>query len=1013
MNLKKTILCLFACLTFLPLAAQKTMTISGVVVDENGLPMPGVFVYESSNKKNGTMTGEDGKWSLITGASAKTLTFEMLSYKSVTLPIKETVLVQLELDANMIDEVVVTGIYTRKVESFTGAAQSVTRDELKKISSDNVFKSLQTLDPSLLLYDNLSEGSNPNAVASMQIRGASSFADESSDLQNPNTPLFILDGFEADLEKIKDLDMNRIESVTILKDASAKAIYGSKAGNGVIVIETKTLRGNQSSISYNGSYEWEMPDLSSYNLCNALEKLEIERRENYYEGLASSSAQLEDAMNLYYSRLKRAMEGESTYWLSKPLRTAFHHKHTLEVELGGKDLKNLLHLSYNDYPGVMKGSYRKTLSGDVSTSYRLGNWNFRNIMEFTSMSSEDSPYGTFNEYTVLNPYYNPYDESGNLVKTFDTVIGGQTRLSVANPLYDASIGTKESDSYTDFTDNLYIEYNFSKSLKLVGRFGIESKKSESEAFYPANHSKFINYIDSDSYQLRKGTYDIDNATYFKFSGDVSAQFNKKFKDAHDVFATAQYTINQEQSKNVTNYTEGFPSSRMNDITFARQYAEGKTPSGTSSIARNIGFLLTTGYSYKDRYMLDATVKASASSVFGTNNRWGTFWSVGLAWNLHNEEFMESASSSWLKQLKFRGSVGTSGNQKYAATMSIPIYKFYSTSYYDNFTGASVQNMGNPNLGWESKMDWNVGVDFKTQRLSLIANLYLSDTKNLVFQRSILPSTGFSSVMDNLGKVRNKGVELSANYRVYQQGSSYFSLFGSIALNDNRILEISDELRDYNEKQQQSAAESGAETPVVQYYNGAPMNSIWVVPSLGIDPVTGKEIFLDKNGNMTNVWSASNLRNYGSSDPLYNGSVGVNGEIKGFGINLACTFYGGGYAYNTTLVGKVENVPVSQNLDRRIYSGRWYYAGQQAQYRNGESSKTQATSRFVQKNNVFKLSSISLYYEFPYQMIKKAKMQRLRLSVYMNDLYTFSSIHIERGTSYPYARSVTGAVSVTF
>jgi len=1010
--MRKTILCLLAILAFIPLAAQKTMTISGVVVDENGQPMPGVFVYDTNNKKTGTMTGEEGKWALITGAATKTLTFEMLSYKTLTLPIKETVLVKLESDANMIDEVVVTGIYTRKVESFTGAAQSVTHEDLKRISSDNVFKSLQTLDPSLLLYDNLSEGSNPNAVASMQIRGASSFADESSSLQNPNTPLFILDGFEADLEKIKDLDMNRIESVTILKDASAKAIYGSKAGNGVIVIETKTLRANKSSISYNGSFEWEMPDLTSYNLCNALEKLEIERREGYYESMASSSDQLEDAMNLYNRRLKRALEGESTYWLSKPLRTAFHHKHTLEVELGGKDVKNLLHLSYNDYPGVMKGSYRKTISGDVSTAYRLGNWNFRNIMEFTSMKSEDSPYGTFDQYTTLNPYYNPYDESGNLVRTFDTVIAGQTRLSVANPLYDASIGTKKADGYTEFTDNLYIEYNFSKALKIVGRFGIESKKSDSDEFYPANHSSFIHYINEESYQLRKGSYTQDNARYFKFSGDVSAQFNKKFADAHDVFATAQYTIMQEKSSNVTNYAEGFPSNRMNDITFARQYAEGRTPSGTSSIARSLGFLLTTGYSYKDRYMLDATVKASASSVFGTNNRWGTFWSVGVAWNLHNEEFF-SGASDWLRQLKFRASVGTSGNQKYAATMSVPIYNFISTSYYDSFTGATVQNMGNSNLGWESKMDWNVGVDFKTQRLSLIANVYLSDTKNLVFQRTILPSTGFGYVMDNLGKVRNKGLEISANYRIYQQGSSYFSVFGSIATNDNRILEISDELRDYNEKQQQAAAESGAETPVVQYYNGAPMNSIWVVPSLGIDPVTGKEIFLDKNDNYTNVWSAANLRNYGSSDPMFNGSAGLNGEIKGFGFNLACTFYGGGYAYNTTLVGKVENVSVSQNLDKRIYSGRWYYAGQQAQYRNGEQSRTQATSRFVQKNDVFKISSISLYYEFPYQLIKKAKMQRLRLSVYLNDIYTFSSIRIERGTNYPYARSVTGSVAVTF
>ena len=993
--------------------AQKAGALSGVVVDENGEVMPGVFVYDAADKNGGTMTNEYGQYNISVKQSCRNLVFEMMGYKTLTRALKEAVLVQMEPDNEFLDEVVVTGIYTRKAESFTGAVQSVTSEELKRVSNANIFQSLQTLDPSLMVFDNLLEGSNPNAVASMQLRGASSFADESSDLQNPNTPLFILDGFETTIEKIQDMDMNRIESITILKDASAKAIYGSKAGNGVIVIETKSLRSNETAVTYYGSLEVEMPDLSSYNLCNALEKLEIENRENYYYNLASNSGDIAEVMNLYNTRLKKAMEGESTYWLSKPLRTTFDNKHTIEIELGGRDLKNLVNLSYKDDQGVMKGSYRRTLSGDVTTSYRRGKWQFRNIMSYSKMWSEDSPYGDFSDYAALNPYYNPYDENGNLVKTFDTYIGGVKRLSVSNPLYDATINTKQTDEYVDFTDNVYAEWQVIDALKLVGRFGIESKRDTSEDFFPADHSKFTSvvYDSIDESLLRKGTYDIDYSTYVKFSGDVSAQFNKTFAEAHDVFATAQYTIDQSNSGNVKYCTEGFPNSRMNNIIFARQYATDTTPSGSESVSRSLGFLLTTGYSYKDRYMFDGTVKASASSAFGTNNRWGTFWSIGLAWNAHKEKFLENAA--WLQQLKLRASVGTSGNQKYSSAMSEPIYKYSSTAYYNNFTGATLVNMRNPNLGWESKMDWNVGIDFRTKRFSLISNVYLSDTRNLVFTRSILPSTGYLSVSDNLGKVRNKGVEASANYRFYQEGSSYLAVFGSIAFNDNRILEISDALRNYNREQQENAESSGATAPVIQYYDGVPMNSIWVVPSLGIDPVTGKEIFLDKNGNMTNKWSASNLVNYGSSDPLFNGSAGINGEVKGFGVNLALTFYGGGYSYNDTVVNKVENVSVSNNLDRRIFTGRWYYAGQEAQYRNGEQDKTMATSRFVQPNNVLKLSSASFYYEFPYKLVQKMHMQRLRVTLYANDIYTFSSIKVERGTSYPYSHSFTLSVTATF
>jgi len=272
--MKGKLLYLFAafaafCFSF-DISAQTTSTLSGVVLDEYGDGMPGVFVYDAAEKKGGTMTNEKGQYSIIVKSTSKKLKFEMMGYKSQELPLSECAIVKLQPDNEFLEEVVVTGIYTRKAESFTGAVQSVTSDDLKRVSSGNMFQSLSTLDPSLMVFDNLSQGSNPNAMSSMQLRGASSFASESSDLQNPNTPLFILDGFETTLEKIQDLDMNRIESVTILKDASAKAIYGSKAGNGVIVIETKSLRSDQTAVTYYGSYEVEMPDLSSYNLCNAL-----------------------------------------------------------------------------------------------------------------------------------------------------------------------------------------------------------------------------------------------------------------------------------------------------------------------------------------------------------------------------------------------------------------------------------------------------------------------------------------------------------------------------------------------------------------------------------------------------------------------------------------------------------------------------------------------------------------------------------------------------------------------
>jgi hypothetical protein len=384
----------------------------------------------------------------------------------------------------------------------------------------------------------------------------------------------------------------------------------------------------------------------------------------------------------------------------------------------------------------------------------------------------------------------------------------------------------------------------------------------------------------------------------------------------------------------------------------------------------------------------------------------------MAWNLHNEEFMKGASS-WLRQLKIRGSIGSSGNQNYSTNTSLPVYQYYNSAYYNNFAGAALKNMENPDLGWESKMDYDLGVDFRSTRWTATLDAYISDTRDLVFTRTILPSTGFNSVNDNLGQIRNKGVEASVNYILYQSGSSYFSVYGKIAYNDNRVKKISDALRSYNEKQQKAATESSSTVPVTQYYDDMPLNSIWAVRSLGIDPVSGKEIYLDKDGNVTNVWNAGDLVNCGSSDPKYNGNFGFTGEIKGVGMNMVLTYYGGGYEYNSTLVNRVEDADITYNVDKRVFDGRWYTPGQVAMYKNGYKDSSMPTTRFVQHNNVMNISSVSLYYELPLRLLRTTPFERVRATLYANDVQTFSSIHIERGTSYPFARSFSFSLTATF
>ena len=1021
-SISRVLAVVFFFVLFVPLGrAQNTRQVQGTVYDEAGEPFPGVVVM-NRKLKIAVTTDIDGKFFIKSVPLNAVLTVEMVSYKPYEIQvsqIKGDVTVYLEPDSQMLEEAVVTGIFTRSKESFTGSVQSMTSDDIKRVSNSNVVESLKNMDPSLVILDNLEAGSNPNAMASMQIRGASTLAAETSGLKSnflskANQPLFILDGFETTLEKITDMDMNRVQSITILKDASAKAIYGSKGANGVIVIETKALTNDKSRVTYNGSLSIEAPDLTSYNLCNSLEKLEVERREGYYKN--DSSFETFALQALYSQRLKRAMEGEDTYWLSKPLRLGIGHKHSVSIELGSKELKALATFSYNDTQGAMKGSFRDVFGGNVNIAYRRGGWTFRNIMGISHMNSAESPWGNFSEYAALNPYFSPYDEEGNLKKVLQTRFFTYEGVSVSrevvtNPMYNATIGTTDTSSYLSVTNNFYAEYQFMKSLRMVARFGIESQNTRSDEFYPGQHTSFVETADI----LRRGRYTQSNGRYTTYSGDVSAQLNHNIGGKHDIFGTVDWSISQTNYEEIVNYTEGFPNSNMKSITFARQYQDNSVPTGADGLNRNLGALATAGYSYDNRYMADATIKGSASSVFGTKNHWGVFWSAGLAWNLHNEQWMKDYAD-WVTQLKLRASLGSSGNQNYTTNVALPVYQYYSSAYYSGFTGAYLQNMANPELGWEEKMDYNIGIDFRTRNLNIVADAYIADTRNLVFSRTLLPSTGFPMTNDNMGMVRNKGVELSVNWTLYRSGASYVNLFGKAAFNDNRVLRISDALKAFNEQQQALAQEVGVTAPVIQYYDGMPLHSIWVVRSLGINSSDGKEVYINRNGNITTTWNPADLYNCGSSDPLVNGNVGINGEVKGFGFNFVATFYAGGYLYNNTLLDKVENTTLDNNVDRRVFRGRWAKAGDVAPYKAQNTASnyfTQPTSRFVQKNNVMHLSSASVYYEFPTRLVSSLRLSRLRITLYTNDIYTFSSIDIERGTSYPYARKFSLSVNASF
>lgn len=1011
-------------ITILQTQTPKAVTLTGVVKDESGMPLPGVTVAVKGTQL-GVATDLDGKWTLnVPEMKELIIVFSFVGMKTQEVVYKgqKSIDVMMATDATEIDEVVVTGIMERKAESFTGSATVVRGDELKRVGNTNIFQSLKNLDPTVFVMDNLDLGSNPNALPDMNMRGGTSFptSDMNSDLKGnyenkPNQPLFILDGFEASAETIFDLDMQRVESLTILKDAAAKAIYGSKAANGVVVIETKRLDSTKPRFTYTGSLDLNMPDLSSYDLCNALEKLDVEFAEGVYD-----TNKPED-MEKYYSLRKKALEGLDTYWLSKPVQFGYSHKHSLMIELGKDELRTSLNFSYSNNVGIMKKSGRENLGGTFNLQYNWKNkLRFQNSASFTQNKAEDTPYGSFSTYAVLNPYEDMYDENGLLA----VQVGKNP-----NPYRDGEIGTSLTSSYRQFINNTSLEWTIIEGLRLRGKLGITVKNNDADQYYPASHSKFANFKGEDA--ARKGSYQVNNGKSSTLSGELLLNYYKQFREKHNLFVNLGYNLSETVSSEVINYAEGFPSDNMNDIMFATQYMKDKRPSGIAQTKRDLGILGTLSYTYLDKYLFDFTLRSNGSSMFGNDKRWATFWSVGIGWNLHKENFLSGAE--WLNTLKLRASVGTTGNQNFQNNKSIAINGYYTADRYRGAIGSYLQNMRNPELKWEQKMDYNIGLDAIFMGVDIRMDFYKSITQDLVSSVGIAPSTGFTTVSENLGKVENKGFEILASYSPWQSHDGFVRINGSIAYNKDKILKISDAMKQFNDNQAALAANTEQALPVAQYQDGLSMNTIFAVPSLGIDPAIGLEMYRKLDGSSTYIWRDTDRVPCGVSVPLYRGTVGITGEYKGFGISVTGRYLGGGQLYNKTLVDMVENADITQNFDRRVLTERWNHVGHQAFFkryrsrtpydlRNGiywyskdgwQQNPTQATSRFVQDQKEFDISSISVYYDFKREWISKIGFERLRLTVLMNEVAKISSIEIERGTTYPFSRTLTFQLSATF
>ena len=988
-------------------------------------PMVGVTIRLDGHS-TGVITDINGCYVLTLPEKGGLVIYSYIGFETRKIKVtsRQKVDVQMVEATESIQEVIVTGYNSIQKESFTGNTTKIEKEDLLKVNPNNLISAIQTFDPSFRIQENLAAGSDPNSLPQFVLRGQTGIGEttlgqtSTSSISrevlsgNSNLPIFILDGFEVDVEKIYDLDMNSIHSINILKDAAATAMYGSRAANGVIVIERRAPEAGKFRVQYSGVLSAELPDLSSYNLVNAREKLETERLAGLYD---SNTPEIDPYTNGYYQRLNNVLTGVDTYWLSQGLRTALNHKHSVFIDGGENDVRWGVELGFRGTEGVMKHSSRKNANAAFYVDYRIGGLQIKNKVTYTYNKSTDVPFNSFSDYSHLLPYMRLYDENGDYVRRlekFDGASGTQV-----NPLYEINFyNSFDHSGYDEVTDDLSLNWRITDGLRLRGQFSVLMRNSTGDLYKDpasASYSASTGNINGEKTESTQKRTVID--------GSLSLMYNNTFK-GHNLNICLSSNMRQTQSTASETRYRGFPGGDLVSSNYAAE-VYGK-PSSSDNTTRLVGALLTSNYTYNNIYLAALTGRIDGSSEFGSDKRWSMFWSTGAGINIHNYDFMKS--NELFSMLKFRVSYGLTGKTNFSLYSAKDMYQLQTDSWYPTGYGVFLYQMGNPNLKWERKytLDYGVEIGLWHDKIYLKASAYDERTIDLITDYTIPSSTGFTSYKENMGKVKNTGVELELRARLYSDRNWLFQLYGSFARNKNTIIEISQAMRDYNKRVEElfsgynpeSSSDSKYAKTYLKYYEGASLTSIYGMKSLGISPTNGKEIYLRRNGDVTDVWSADEWTIIGDTAPKGQGSFGYTLSYKQLSMFASFLYTFGGDAYNNTLVSYVENADIkNDNVDKRVLLDRWQKPGDITTMKDirDRNVTTGASSRFVQKNNTLQWSSLTMSYNFRPEQLKKLHLSGLRLSFTMNDLFYWSTIRQERGLDYPYSRSFNLTTNIIF
>ena len=935
---------------------QQTGKIKGTIVDsKTGEPVIGASVKVKGTKL-AAVTDLNGEFELNTHANA-TLQISYVGFKETEVKASNGMKISLEEDTESLEEVVVVGYGTQKKESLTGAMANIKGEKLKDITSATVENMLNGKVSGVYVAPG---SGRPGSTGAIIIRGQTS-------INGATAPLWVVDGVIVG-NSAGDLNPDDIETMTVLKDAASTAIYGSEGANGVVVVTTKQAKHEKMSISLSAK-----AGLSTLNRGN-LEMMDGAEFYDYYKSF-------QNVESVNFPRWNEDLRNSNFDWFKLAKKTGSTQDYNLTLNGGSQNIQSMFTLGYFKEEGAVKGYDMNRYSTRIKVVYKPYEWlTIKPNISGSRTNDKDKQYSVGAMYSMM-PWDSPYDENGNLVPNY---YAGWVNSKATNYLNDLAAGNYSTSTTYDLSGGLDFDIKIAPWLTFSSVNNYSYYNSQTHGYYDPKSSP--------GEGVNGRTTEYNYVSTRRYTNQL-LRFKKSW-GKHNVNALLAYEFNDYEMKYTDVYATGFISGFEDFMTAAKP----EMANGYRTAWAKQSYFTQWRYDYDSRYYGELSLRRDGRSNFGSNNRYGNFFSVSGAWNINNESWFKA---DWVDQLKLRAAFGSVGN---VPTSLYPSYSLYSVgATYNENPGALISQIGNKDLTWEKTYTTGVGVDasFWQNRLHATLDYYIKNTSNILYQVPVTGLVGVTSIWKNIGKMRNTGIEFTVGGDIIRTKDLTWNVTANISHNSNELRDLYKQ-RDANGNYvvkpvliSDGTSIAGTAQRILEI--GEPVDTYYMKEWAGVNPEDGKPQWYmdDANGNkvVTDSYSKASYYKCGKASPDVYGSFSTSLFYKNFDLQANFGYSLGGqiYSYYRQEFDS-DGAYAGDRNQMKLQKGwsRWEKPGDiathpRAMYNNQDKGNL-ASSRYLESSDYLKLRSLTLGYNFD---LKKYGIQTLRLSVSGENLFTIT------------------------